>query len=539
MTRLICILAGLALLPIGAAAQDLPAAPPVPVAPAAPPVPAAPPTPGLPVEPAVPVVAPSPHAAPWPVVEPFHFDLGDLNLRLDDLRIRLNDEMPLRIANAQDRVRDAEGRIRDAQARVAGEIAAGLRSPGFQFPMPHELQSGRPFELQGPGAGPYIGPRGRAAGDESNTYNSGLNELQRRQYDRAITLFDRVFAQKGIHADAALYWKAFSQARLVRTEEALESLAVLRRDYPQSRYSNEAKVLEADVRKLAGQRVDPQTLDANDEIKLMAINGIANTEPERAIPLLEGVLNATNTLGNKRRALFLLAMSKDARAHQILLRYAKGAGNPELQVEAIRSLVSRRDKQTTDAELREIYESTQDAGIRRAIIDAYGNAGDKGALMVIIKDKNEAVELKRSAINRLNGLAAPTELWAIYQQETDPELRMQALNVFMSMSAIDQITQIAKTEKDPQVRLRAVRHLGGQKVEQAGQVLVDLYAADQDRDVRRAVISALRSQNNADGLVAIARKETSLDLKREIVSAISNMAPKNKAAADYLMEVIK
>ena len=53
------------------------------------------------------------------------------------------------------------------------------------------------------------------------------------------------------------------------------------------------------------------------------------------------------------------------------------------------------------------------------------------------------------------------------------------------------------------------------------------------------MISALASQNNAEGLVAVAKKETSLDLKRDIVAKLSEMAPKSKAAADYLMEIIK
>ena len=54
------------------------------------------------------------------------------------------------------------------------------------------------------------------------------------------------------------------------------------------------------------------------------------------------------------------------------------------------------------------------------------------------------------------------------------------------------------------------------------------------------MISALGNQNNAEGLVAIARKETKdLELKREIVRRLAEMAPTSKVAADYLMEVIK
>jgi len=66
-----------------------------------------------------------------------------------------------------------------------------------------------------------------------------------------------------------------------------------------------------------------------------------------------------------------------------------------------------------------------------------------------------------------------------------------------------------------------------------------LYSSEQDQPTRMAVIGALASQNNAEGLVSIARKEGSLALKKEIVKQLSEMAPRSKVAADYLMEIIK
>ncbi len=462
------------------------------------------------------------------------FKLNDKLFELQDKQFELQDKQFKFSADVQARIADkARAAVDRAVARVDSDVSLLNFRNDFRF---------EPFEFQGPNPMPMPVPvivgRGRD-GDERGMYNNGLSALQNRQYDRAILQFDRVIALKGSNADGATYWKAFSQNRLVRTDDALATIAALRRDYPQSRYLGEAKVLEADVRRLAGQRVDPQTLDANDELKLIAINGIANTDPDRAIPLLEGVLNGANTLGNKRRALFVLALSKDPRAHQILLRYAKGGGSPELQVEAIRNLVSRRDGQTTDAELREIYDGSQEPTIRRAVIEAYGNAGNKTALVAIIKSRTEVADNKRSALNRLQNLAAPAELLTIYQTEQDPELRIQIVNVLASMGATEQLMQIVKTEKDAKVRLRALRNLGSQSAEATGTLLVELYSSEQEREAKRSVISAFRAQNNATALVAIARKETNLDLKREIVSAISDMAGRDKVAADYLMEMIK
>ena len=53
------------------------------------------------------------------------------------------------------------------------------------------------------------------------------------------------------------------------------------------------------------------------------------------------------------------------------------------------------------------------------------------------------------------------------------------------------------------------------------------------------MITALGSQNNAEGLVAIARKETNIQLRAAIVSKLVSLAPKSKVAADYLEEIIR
>jgi HEAT repeat protein len=227
------------------------------------------------------------------------------------------------------------------------------------------------------------------------------------------------------------------------------------------------------------------------------------------------------------------------RAHQILLNYAKGSGNPDLQVRAITYIASRRDKTTTSTELREIYEATQDTAIRRAVIDAYRNLGDKVALINIASASAQPIALRQSAVNGLTNLAAPQEIWTLYQKEQDKDLRMQMVSVLGSMGAVDQLAQVIKVEKDPEVRRSAIRRLGSQKSDKTGSQLVDLYSAETDKDNRIAVISALGSQNNAEALIAIYRKEPAQDLKLQIVKRLSEMTKSSKAAADFMLEVLK
>lgn len=374
---------------------------------------------------------------------------------------------------------------------------------------------------------------------QSDTYISGKELLNARKYDEAIVRFDRVIAQKNSNADGALYWKAYAQFKLGKSDDALASISQLRRDHAQSRYLTDAKALEGDVRRMAGQPANPASMD-DDEYKLLAMQGLMRTDPERTIPQIENMLTAPNSLRLKKNALYLLGLSTQPRARQILINYAKGAGNPDLQLEAIRYLVANREKNAASTkDLMEIYQSTQDVQVRMAVISALRSSGDQVSLIGIAQNGQNPMVLRQQALGSVSGTISPTELWTLYEKETNRELKLQIISAFANIQATDQLNRIARTEKDNEIRRSAVRGLGRMKTEKTGQMLVDLYGAEQDTDTRRVVISALASQNNAEALVAIARKETTLALKTDIVRRLSDLAPKSKVAADYLMEIIK
>jgi HEAT repeat protein len=396
------------------------------------------------------------------------------------------------------------------------------------------------MDLPRPFAWDQSAPPGQFSAFQSDTYISGKELLNSRKYEEAIARFDRVIAQKTANADGALYWKAYAQFKLGKSDDALASITQLRRDHAQSRYLTDAKALEGDVRRNSGQPVNPAA-DDTDEQKLLAMQGLMRTDPERTIPQIENVLTATNSLRVKKNALYLLALSTQPRARQILLNYAKGsAGNPDLQLEAIRYLVANRDKQPTSGkDLMDIYQSTQDVQVRMAVISALRSSGDQAALLNIVSSGQTPIVIRQQALSSVSGTISPADLWTLYEKETNRELKSQIISAFANAQAVDQLSRIARTEKDTELRRSGVRALGRMKTEKTGQLLVDLYSVEQDVDTRRTVISALASQSNAEGLVAIARKETTLALKTDIVRRLSDMAPKSKVAADYLMEIIK
>jgi HEAT repeat protein len=471
-----------------------------------------------PPPPPVPKVAPAPPVAPTPPAAPMLLDLSRLQ---DEVRLGL---APLAFElDAQRLALDAKTMALDALDHMR------LAQDAVRL---YDLQDSRNLlatTLTG-----------------SDNYAQGKELLNQRRYDDAIARFDKVVAQKAAHIDGALYWKAYAQYKLGKTDESVATIAQLRRDVPQSRYLGDAKVLEADARRQAGQPVNPAAMD-DTELKLLAITGIQHTDPERAIPLLEGVLAATNSLRVKKQALYVLALSTQPRAHQILLSYAKGSGNPDLQHEAIRYIAVNRDRQASAGELLQIYQSTTDVDVRMAVLGALRASRDgvftyttvgSGPYTAVIN----AQEAARSAVSKASATASafgPAEVWSLYEKETNKDLKLQMISLLGSMQAVDQLQRVARSETDVDLRRRALRALGSMKSDKTGPMLVDLYAAEQNADTRKVIIGALGSQGNAESLVALARKEPSLPLKTEIVRRLSDLAPKSKVAADYLMEIIK
>ena len=366
----------------------------------------------------------------------------------------------------------------------------------------------------------------------SSAYDAGLSLLSRRDYERAIVRFDQVISQKGTRADAATYHKAYALYRLGRSSDATTALGALKRDYPKSAYLKDASVLEQAVRGPAR----PENAD-EDELKMMALNALQHSDPDRALPLIEGVLNGANSLRLKQQAIFILAQSSQPRAREILMNLAKGGGNPDLQRHAIRYIATGGKRGATSTELREIYDSTQDPDIKRAVLQAWGQSRDMVNLLTVAGSA-DVIDLRRSAVNEIGNAGAVNDLWTLYQKEQNRDLKLSILSRLGSLGAADKVSEVIRTEKDPEIRRRAIRSLGSMRPEKSAASLTDLYSRETDVDNKKAIISALGNQNNGEALVAIARKESDMAMKREIVSRLSNMT-KNKAAMDYMLEIIK
>ncbi len=305
-------------------------------------------------------------------------------------------------------------------------------------------------------------------------YERASDALEERRWDEAIRSFSEV-PRASTRFDAAQYWTAYAQYKAGRAADALARLGELEKDFPQSRWLNDARALAIEVRQAQGRPPQPEAQD-DEDLKLMAINSLMHSNAERAVPMLEQVLNSSASPRLKERALFVLAQSGSPQARQTIINYAKGSGNPEIQSKAINylGLFGGAD---SGAALAEIYRTSQDVAVRKQVINAWFLKGDAA-----------------------------------------------------------RITELAKTEKNPELRREAITRLGMMGKRTAGE-LRSLYSSEPDKQLKKAVLNAFFVQGNAQALIQIARTETDPELKRAAVSKLSVMD--SKEAADYMMEVLQ
>jgi HEAT repeat protein len=365
-------------------------------------------------------------------------------------------------------------------------------------------------------------------------YEDGRDDLDEDRYDHAAQKFKQLADMNGPQTEAALYWKAYAENRMGKRDSALTTIAELKRRFPQGRWQKDASVLELEVKQSTGQTVRPAD-ESDQELKLMAIRGLMNSDPERAMPLLEKAINGSATPKEKSQALFVLAQSGSPQGREIIGRIARGQSNPELQREAIKYLGLFGGAQSR-AIMAEVYAATSDASVKRAILRAYMLGGDHERLFAAAKSEKDE-SLRREAIRQLGLVHGVGELQQLYQAETSTDLRREILQAFFLAGESGKLVQTAQSEKDPELRRAAIRNLGLIHSDESSKALQTIYSRESERGLREEVLNAFFLQGNASALVAIARAEKDPELKKLAVSKLSLMH--SKEATDYLMELLQ
>lgn len=364
-----------------------------------------------------------------------------------------------------------------------------------------------------------IQPASFAFAAKDELYRSGQKALDEGRWNEAASIFGKVAAQGGPEADAGLYWKAYAQSKAGKGSEALATIRQLASTFPKSAWLDDARALEVEVQGDRGKPVQPSDED-DDDIKLYALSGLMDNNPQRALPLVQQYLRAHHSAENKEKALFLLTQSELPQARQTLLEVARGSAHPELRLKAIEYLgIAAEEDPSVLQQLDQMYGSSQDPRVRRAVLEAYVISEHKPGLLAAARSEKDP-QLRRHAIELLGAVEADAELRSLLQSESDPQARVAIVNGLMIAEDAETLAGLARGDKDPRVRREAIMALGNMEEGNAAGLLRSLYNGNDDRWIREAVIQSLANQENVKALIEIFRAEKDRELRKQIIQRL-------------------
>jgi tetratricopeptide (TPR) repeat protein len=355
-------------------------------------------------------------------------------------------------------------------------------------------------------------------------YDRGISSLDSGRYDSAVEAFDKVISANGKKVEGAMYWKAYALSRLGRRDEAIRTLEELQKKFPSSRWTNDAKALLVDVRQASGQPVSADVA-GDQELKLIALNGLMMRDPDTAIPMVEKLLTGSASPKLKERGLFVLAQSASPRAKTLLAEVAKGKGNPDLQLKALDYLGAFGSGPDVPL-LVDVYRSTGDVDVKKRVIRSLGMSGRRGVVFggYMAMDYPDAAtnlaiaqaydELERSKVD-IERARAQAETERVRMQTDAERQRAVVAGRATGQGSASYVTTAPSAASAERQKAREA------KAKEAADALWQLYSTESSLELKREILSNMRHSSQADRLMQIARTDGNADLRRAAVQGLA------------------
>ena len=317
--------------------------------------------------------------------------------------------------------------------------------------------------------------------------------------------------------DAALYWEAYALVQAKRTTEAKGVIERLRREFPESRWSREADTLLA-------QKRPPVQGDArleDEELADIAVQGLINAPPERALPVLKKVLASQRSIKVKKRALFVLSQLETDEAMKVVLETAKSSPEPELRKEAI-NMLGVGGTQSAIEGLVDIY-SASSADDKKRVIEAWLVADRKDLVLKTARTEADP-KVRRRAIETLGAMEASDELVQLLETTQDAgnrEAIIEALGVAGDVGALKSIAGNGKLPEDE--RAEAMEALGVAGDEGGAAALVELYGKAETPALREAALQGLLVADDVEAVKKLYRNARSTQEKKAVLRVLTSM----------------
>ena len=309
--------------------------------------------------------------------------------------------------------------------------------------------------------------------------------------------------------DAALYWHAYALKRSGNLREAAKQLGRLIKDFPNSGWRDEADAMLTEIAPALGQtEVINQSLNTDsEELKIIALQSLFDSSPERAISYVNEWLKPTSTASRKMKeaAVSLLGAHGGKQAIPLLLDIARNQPDLKLRQTAIHRLGEEGGDAVLD-DLMQIYEADRDGKVKQQVLHAISEMESPRAhakLLAVARNNAENIEMRRFAIHRLGereDANAYVDLVQIYDADQTGELKMEVLHALSESEdprAQAKLLEVARSGNNIELRRQAIHWLGEKEGESTIDELMRLYQTEQSADVKQQILHAFSEMESA------------------------------------------
>lgn len=386
-----------------------------------------------------------------------------------------------------------------------------------------------------------------------------------------LTRLTRDFEKSELFDDS-LYWLGYSldkmgdslrdvQQQLDSKRDAVEKLNDLILKHQKSSWVDDAKILRIQIAEDLVKRGMPvyrkyingglqseETVDPDEEIKLMALSALINMDEEKALPMLEKIIRGDSSTKLKRQALFVLSQHDNEKALPLITELAVKSKDPEMRQQAIFWLGQRNDDESVETLLK-LYNDVGSNQEKEQMLHAFANSENRKARakLIDIAKKESDLKLREQAIFWLGQAGDEGEytglLIDLYKTEKDPKLKEM---IVMSLArnggpqARDLLIDIARGGSDVKMQETAIFWLAQEGGDDITGLMQDIYAKTSETKIKQMILHTMSQQDtdaSVEWLIATARKEKDFETKKTIIFWLGQS--ENEAAVKYLRELLE
>jgi len=427
------------------------------------------------------------------------------------------------------------------------EALAVLESQLDQYPMARITEDSRDLELR---IRSLLGQRG-----DAQAAQRALREAEvalaavaggQQETERTMRLAEEAIAASQARAGESLD----RQRELVEAQQAQQArlASEMAQMMERSAADRDAMAMEIAAARAAGQTGVQEA--CADDVRHAAIQAVMQMEPERAIPLLRGVLEQRDECAAplREQAVFVLGQQDAAAVEDLMIDVARNDPDPGVQEAAVFWL-SQVGSEHTAAVLADILESTDNAVLQENAIFALSQHSSERAAEILRSyalDASRPERVREKAIFWLTQnpeYADPGFLMALYEQLDSSALKE---HVFIQLSQLNDpdaanwvLDRALDTSEDPDVRRQAL-FWAGQQPSLDLRRLEGLYEHLPDRGMREQLIylyAQRQEPERVDRLIEIARVEKDPELRKAVIFWLGQTG--DQRAVDYLLELLE